>query len=159
MIVTVDTLAKYGFNFDSDDSAIQERIDEVISIFEKDLFDAALSPELSDVFIDDVDADRFAEIRAGWIDDDHIRQRGLDYAVNYWCAYHIIQDGSFSMVDRVITTSTSENSVRLDDSFVNTVFNKASEASAAVSCKVGDDDDFEEFTEAQWLGTRSNFNF
>jgi len=160
MIVTTDTLAKFGFNFDTDDSAILERVGDIIALYEKQYIDAVLSPELADVFNTSPELGRFEELRTGWIDDCHTRQLGLDYGVNYWCAFYIIQDGSFSMIDRAITTAKSENSVRLDQQFINSTYNASSNAGYECTRYILDNQtNFPEFTEAVNLGSRSNYNF
>lgn len=154
-IVTINTLASYGFIFKD---ALTSDVELIITNKERDYLDAALSPQLADVFISDPDAVRFQEIREGWIDDDNCRQKGLDYGINYWCAWWIVKELSYSVIDGYVGQPESDNKLRVDAPVVfgNEAYNEASNTAYNVTLKIEEDsDNFEEFTEGHCLGYKS----
>lgn len=149
-LVTYNTLLSHGFNFSIDDKA---RIEEIISIYEGDILDAALSPQLADIFVGELNEERFAEIREGWIGDDNVRYKGLDYAANSYIAYWCIVDGSMSIVNRKETTKVSENSKAVTPEYRLKRYNEASMMAMCVADKIKDEaETFPEFTEVKTLG-------
>lgn len=157
-IVTIDTLKAFGFKFKEDK---KESIAVIISNHEKDYYDAALSPQLADDFVTDPAAARFQSLREGWIDEDNCRQKSIDYGVNYWCAWWIIKELSYSIIDGYVGTPTSKNKEHLNASavFGNETYNNASRTAYNVTLKIMEDiDDFPEFTEARDLSSFSFYN-
>lgn len=154
-VVTRQTLLSFGYNFKDDQNL---EIDAIIANHEKDYYDAALSPQLADVYITDPSDARFSAIRATFIDDNNNRQKGLDHGANAWCAWWIVKENSLSIINGKITTPTSKNEPRLDAPQVwgKETYNLASDAAYAVTVKVMEDSEtFPEFTEGECLEHQS----
>ena len=131
----------------------------MINLYEVEFLDAALSPQLADVFIADVDNARFTEIREGWVGDDNVRYKGLDYAANSYIAYQCIVDGSMSLVDRKETTKISENNKPITSEHRLSLYNNASLAAERIAYKVNEDTEtFPEFTEVYSLGQLQEYD-
>lgn len=160
MIVTLETLKDYGFFFSYPTQGDEKkRMEKVINDAEADYLDAILSPELSDVFNNDPSNETFEELRGGWITDEHIRSKGLDYALNYRCAVAIIDNCSFTFVNKNFQIAIGENSKRLNGSSVtNKWYNEASFIGDLCTTYVeSESETFPEFTEAKGIGTRNDF--
>lgn len=158
-LVTTSTLKSFGFGFKTGSEA-DAIIDRVIGLHEKDYYDAALSPQLSDVYVSDPTIARFSEIREGFIDENNCRQKGLDYGVNAWCAWWIVKDGSLSIVDSKVSTPSSQNTIRLDanNDWGNEVYNFASKVVDSVTINIIENKEiFPEFTEGRSLGLKKYF--
>lgn len=160
MTVTLETLKEYGFFFSYPTQGDEKkRMEQVINDAEADYLDAILSPELADVFNNDPSNEIFEDLRGGWITDEHIRSKGLDYALNYRCAVAIIDNCSFAFVNKSFQISTSKNEKRMNGSSVtNSWYNESSSIGDLCTDYVeSDSETYPEFTEATGIGTRNDF--
>lgn len=159
--VTLDTMKGYGIFFSTstngDDKA---KMNIVIEQAEKHYLNKVLSPQLAIVFNANPSDTKFAEIRAGFINDDNDFVNGLDYALNNYCAIAVLENCNYSIVNKKFEKTTSENTVEFSGSFIkSTIYNECSEIGEQISLYVSEDSEtFPEFTEAKGIGTRNYFD-
>lgn len=156
-IVTIQTLASFTFTFQD---SLTDRINEIIAANEDDYLNKALSPQLAEVFKADPDDARFESIRNGWIDDNNISQKGLDYGINNWCYYFILKDKSLNTIDGKISAATSDNKKRLpsDMALGFEIWNKAARVSIELNKKLeSEPESFPEFTNGECIKLRTFF--